>query len=350
MQAPGPIRGIIWQSSLLLRLASVLVPGAQRDRWLQKRRAEVWHWVHFLYETGRLNSATRRELAHHVFAAFPDAFWQRFDRKKVNRLIAEVPPTPRFCLGVIAVVFLTVLIATGFAPTIRSAFSSAPQKTQERVSPPEISLQDHSPQQRSNVLVLDFTHSPERTRVVAQNQERQGVQIYLVFAGLAFFTSLVILGFRTGRSPSAAGAQFRDKLRWWLFFAGKTMLLQATCFLLALDGTRRLFLASTGEVPRYAGAVSSWFLLVSTVLVLTWSLYDQGRRCHICLKRLSLESYVGVPARLLLGWWGTELVCSEGHGMLHVPEMRASWLEEQHWIQLDDSWKPLFNTEEANVS
>ena len=73
------------------------------------------------------------------------------------------------------------------------------------------------------------------------------------------------------------------------------------------------------------------------------------RRCRICLKRLGHEAYVGVPSYQLLDWWGTELVCPVGHGMLHVAEMKASWFEGDEWIQLDDSWKPLFEEEPANL-
>jgi hypothetical protein len=56
---------------------------------------------------------------------------------------------------------------------------------------------------------------------------------------------------------------------------------------------------------------------------------------------------VGAPSYLLLDWGGTELVCSEGHGMLHVPEMESSCLELGQWVQLDESWKPLFEEDKA---
>jgi hypothetical protein len=41
------------------------------------------------------------------------------------------------------------------------------------------------------------------------------------------------------------------------------------------------------------------------------------------------------------------LVCSAGHGVLHVPEMESSCLEPEQWVQLDESWKPLFEEDKA---
>jgi hypothetical protein len=44
-----------------------------------------------------------------------------------------------------------------------------------------------------------------------------------------------------------------------------------------------------------------------------------------------------------LDWSGTETVCAEGHGVLHVPHLAPSWDEEaEHWIALDESWQELF--------
>ena len=500
MEASGPIRGLVRQSWFLLRIASVLVPKAVRKQWYEQQRTQVWHWIHFLHESGRLNSASKRELAKHLWGAFSDAFWHRFDREKVQRLVREVPRTPRFALLAIAGFLLVAVVASGFLPTVRWALSAFPYKapdrlanlsfngnfveyhpgnlfltvshwsqqtrsaegiaayswehdkikigerrmevTGARVSPnlfdvlgvnaatgrlfhagdekqcdncivisdwlwkqgfhrdpgivgkqvlfhgststvvgvlpdrfwfiaPEISVWTLSPMQSRSINLVEHTGAvlrlrPGATRAQAdselqdliknsgsafgsaraevvpiRNQINQGLVVYLLFIGIAFIAALVILKVRRVRSTSAAlRVETRDQYRWWLFFCGKTALLLLTCFVLSVEVIRRIF---------SAGAVSSWFLLVATVLAVTWSLHDQGRRCHICLKRLSHASYVGVPARLLLDWWGTELVCSQGHGMLHLPEMRASWLEEQQWIQLDDSWKPLFEPDEAKV-
>ena len=121
------------------------------------------------------------------------------------------------------------------------------------------------------------------------------------------------------------------------------------CFVASIEGVHLFFLFSSGTVPAMASAVSTWIFLISNIVALTWSLKDQRRRCRICMRLLTHEAYVGVPSYLFLDYWGTELVCSHGHGMLHMPQMDASWLEVNHWTELDPSWQPLFETEEVNA-
>ncbi|HEY6352287.1 MAG TPA: ABC transporter permease [Candidatus Angelobacter sp.] len=509
MEAAGPIRGLIRLSSGVLWMASLLAPKAQRRAWLEKKRKEMWHWVHFLHESGRLNSTRKRELAKHLWNAFGEALWLRFNRDKTLRLAQDVPRTPRFCLLGLAFLLMVVVLISGFVPTIREAFSRLPYKapdrlvqlslsgqyirypsdtlflkavrwsqqskttealsaysweqarmttalgreefTSARVSPNFFDVMGVNAElghvfhpgdeaQCPNCIVIssglwehgfhrdpaivgkqvafqgtmstvmgvlpakfwfisrdisvwtcsrsharafnDAGHTgavlrmhPGVSLVEAQaefdtfvqeagialnfaraefapirDQALQGVEIYLLYAFLALIGAMAILRLRLARSISAkVHVEFRDRYRWWLFFTAKTGLLIAACFVASLEGPRRALLVLTGSLPSYTGAISNWLLLVTTVLAIPWSLHDQYRRCRICLKRLEHESYVGVPARLFLDWWGTELVCSQGHGLLHVPEMKASWMEEEQWIQLDDSWKPLFESEEAKV-
>jgi MacB-like periplasmic core domain len=510
MKPPRPIRGLIWQSRWLLHLASLLVPRARRKEWYAEWDAEIWHWAHFLYESGRLNHATRFEVVKHLWGAFSDAAWLRFNREKVLLLWRNVPRTSRFCLIAIGLVLVITIAASGFAPTVRWYFSSLPYKSPERladlsfsgnfvhyhsdtlflsasrwaqasktaeaisayswqsaaisagsrrvavmsarVSPnffevlginaglgrlfspgddkacancivisnqlwkygfhrdpailgkevafqgntsrvigvlparfwfisPEISVFILNQSHENSFNFADHTGALLRLRpglttaqaldefrgliadagssfgfaraevLPIRNRVRQGIQIYLLFTMLAFVGSLALLAFRLiGAGSLRARLPWRDNSRWWLFFVFKTVLLLATCLVASLEGTRQLFLILTGEVPPLAGAISTWLFLVTTVLSVTWSLHDQCRRCRICLKRLSHEAYVGAPACMLLDWWGTELVCSQGHGLLHVTEMRASWLQMEQWIQLDESWKPLFEPEEVKAS
>ncbi|HKO19541.1 MAG TPA: hypothetical protein VJU82_11710, partial [Acidobacteriaceae bacterium] len=74
-----------------------------------------------------------------------------------------------------------------------------------------------------------------------------------------------------------------------------------------------------------------------------WVLRDQRRRCPVCLHVLTNPVSVGHPSRNFLAWHGTELMCSKGHGLLHVPEMATSWFSTQRWLCLDPSWKALFS-------
>jgi hypothetical protein len=503
MQASGPVRGLIWQSRWLLRIASLLVPGSQRKAWYEQQYAQVWHWIHFLHESKKLNTATRLEVAKHLGGAFPDALWRRFDRNKAVKWMDEGPRTPRFCLLALGAVLLFAVVATGFAPTIRSSLSRLPYRDPERlahlslnnsfirvhsdslflaasrwaaesktteavsayawepgtiaspgvgvdvisarVSPdffetlgvgagmgrlfhagdekqcvgciiisydlwqhgfhhdpaiigkqvvfqgnastivgvlpsrfefvsPEISVWDVA-ESRANAFtttartgavlrlhpnVTISQASAEFSQLVGsvssidlisiKARMRQDADIYVLFTMLAFLGSLVLLAYRlVNSSGPKVHLNRRESYRWWMFFAVKTVLLLANCFLISLEGTRRAFLVFTGVVPPFAGPLCTWLFLVTTVVVLSWSLRDQCRRCRFCLKRLGHEISVGAPAYLLLDWGGTELVCSQGHGMLHVPEMPTSWLELEHWTPLDDSWKPLFESEDLKV-
>jgi hypothetical protein len=511
-----PVRGLIRQAGWLLRIASLLVPKKQRKEWYGKWSADVWHWAHFLHESGRLNSGTKMELTKHVWGAFSDATWRRFNRNKVLKLLHHGPRSPGFCLLAFSVLLLVTVTVTGFAPTIRSSFSQLPYRDAERLA--HLSFKDNfirinsnslftavsrwsaqsrtaeavsayswesatvaaAPSQNAqdryrsgasgpamevisarvspdffdslgvgaamgrlfhsgdtkecpNCLVLShnlwqygFHHDtaivgkqlifngktftvlgvlpnrfwftspeislwrvsdsrsngvtlPDRTGVVLRLRPgvlmsqaasefsgfggaypvdltsldahvRQGKDIYILFTMLAFVGSLVLLAYRlVNSSGPKVHLSLRENYRWWMFFAAKTVLLLATCFTVSLEGTRRLFLAFSGVVHPLAGPLSTWLFLVTTILALTWSLHDQCHRCRLCLNRLGHELSVGAPAYILLDWWGTELVCPLGHGMLHVPEMRASWLEMEHWTPLDDSWKPLFESEDVKA-
>src|ERR1035438_3538190 len=51
---------------------------------------------------------------------------------------------------------------------------------------------------------------------------------------------------------------------------------------------------------------------------------------------------VGHASRTFLAWYGMELICTEGHTLLHVPGMPTSWFSTQRWLYLDRSWEFLF--------
>jgi hypothetical protein len=93
-----PLSRVLWWCNLILRVASWVVPQRQRLEWRQEWEAEVWHWCHFLVESGRLSPLTEQELARHCWGAFADALWHRFNRVLVLGLLNVIPRTPRFCL------------------------------------------------------------------------------------------------------------------------------------------------------------------------------------------------------------------------------------------------------------
>ena len=504
MQADPKIRWLMWECTVVLRTASLLVPKPERAAWYQEWYGEIWHWLHFLSESGRLTTQSVLELLRHCWGAFPDAAWHRFDQKKTLRAFDEVPRSARFCLGAAGVSLVFLVLVTGLAPTIRAGFRPLPfqapdrlaylsfqgsgfsqydeeylfrnaadwshhsrtaeavaaysweqvvlrapegvvRETSARVSPnffevlgnkaaigrmfgsgdektcPDCAVISHAlwasefrsdrgivgrtisvnDQQATVVGVLPehfvFTF-PEvaiwqlpklgiatrnlgnRTGAVVRmkphvslssageefrnfaarddgsrprleslnSRAHQGAKLYLFFTVLSLFGGIALGSSRLGGAKTRKlKLSFRHSSRWWGFFAAKTLLLLAICFVGALEITGRVSIMLTGSVHPLVGPFSTWLFLVTAMIALSWSLHDQSRRCRLCLKRLGNEASVGMPGYLFLGWWGTELVCSDGHGMLHVPEMKSSWQEFDQWVSLDESWKPLFETEEA---
>jgi MacB-like periplasmic core domain len=126
------------------------------------------------------------------------------------------------------------------------------------------------------------------------------------------------------------------------FFAAKTGLLLAGVFLCGIEFTHATSITMLGGTDTFTEPLSTWLFMLGSMGVLVWSIADQRRRCRVCLRRLGMVAHVGCPGCLLLNWAGTELVCMEGHGMLHVPEMAASWQDPDRWTSLDDSWQELF--------
>jgi hypothetical protein len=81
--------------------------------------------------------------------------------------------------------------------------------------------------------------------------------------------------------------------------------------------------------------------LLGYVIALRWVLIDQRRRCPVCLRLLANPASIGQPAQTFLDWYGTELFCIKGHGLLHVPAIQTSY-STQRWLDLDASWSGLF--------
>jgi MacB-like periplasmic core domain len=500
---PAPsIRGLIWQCTLLLRSASLLVPKPQRQDWYREWHAEIWHWAHFLHESGRLTPRAKLELARHCWGAFADAAWHRFDRDRFRRGLDKMPRSARFCLGSIFFAFILALLITGFAPTIRSGLTGLPYYQPDRMA--VLSFPNHyalypdgglfrsangwsrvtrtatgvaaysfrsasveldgntfdarsvrvSPnffetlgtraergrlfrsgdeQDCSNCIVLtekawkttfhadpsivgkkltyagitsqvigvlpaDFaflwpepaiwalppsqddigdcgdkigavlrlrpgisaSQAEQEFRVLAYasrqsldyevpdvemmvSRPRQAAKVYLIVTMLSLLGGLVLAGTRLAATRTRKlHLSVPCVLRWWAFLALKTLLLLSTCFVVSLELPIRISRMMTGAAHPLAGPISTWLFLVTAMVALSWCIHDQCRRCRICLRRLGNEASVGAPGYLLLDWWGTELVCSDGHGLLHVPERKSSWEEPEQWVPLDESWKPLF--------
>lgn len=128
-----------------------------------------------------------------------------------------------------------------------------------------------------------------------------------------------------------------------LFFLGKTILALAFVFIAGLELSRPASSVLLASKDPASGPFLVWLYILGAMGVFFWSLADQRARCRLCLRLLCFPVRIGCPGCLLLDWSGTELACTEGHGVLHVPLLAPSWDEEsQHWISLDESWSGLF--------
>jgi hypothetical protein len=137
----------------------------------------------------------------------------------------------------------------------------------------------------------------------------------------------------------------RRRLRWRpaAFLTAKVVLMLTIVFAAGLEWNRpdNSFLLLWRD--NASGPALVWVYVAGAMAVLFWALADQRARCRVCLRLLCFPVRVGCPGCLLLDWSGTELLCTEGHGVLHVPDMATSWdADADRWIALDDSWRELF--------
>ncbi len=163
-----------------------------------------------------------------------------------------------------------------------------------------------------------------------------------LFVGLpGVFVALATAALRPRRCQ---GTQARGRgllstgMRWRLFLAVKVALTMLAAFL----GSAVVALAAL----RVLAFGADWLELLSTSLILIlsvkWAFENQERRCQRCLRMLSRPTRVGMASRNFLEWNGTELICAEGHGLLHMTEMHGSWCWYDSWVELDPTWQGLF--------
>ena len=124
----------------------------------------------------------------------------------------------------------------------------------------------------------------------------------------------------------------------WSFLAAKVALLLPTTYFAGVDlGYGFPAIGTTRAM--YMQLVVSVF---GCLLGMCWALSDQRRRCPVCLERVAHPARVGQFSRTFLAWSGTELMCTSGHTLLHVPALPTSWFSAQRWLFLDPSWRFLF--------
>lgn len=84
-----------------------------------------------------------------------------------------------------------------------------------------------------------------------------------------------------------------------------------------------------------AGPIMGPGLMAGHVLAFRWAIADQRRRCPICLHALTNPVRIGQSSQTFLAWYGTELICAKGHGVLQVPEIATSSYRSQRWIYVE---------------
>ena len=136
-----------------------------------------------------------------------------------------------------------------------------------------------------------------------------------------------------GRLPWAVRA------RRWVFFCSKIVLFVPLVYFTSVDAAYGCQVQNANTVQYIQLGLSFFGFLFG----FRWILQDQRKRCPVCLRVLSNPARVGEASRNFLAWNGTEWICTNGHGLLHIPELPTSWFGTQRWLDLDASWHPLFS-------
>jgi len=138
--------------------------------------------------------------------------------------------------------------------------------------------------------------------------------------------------------PSSHRPPWPRRIVRWLYLVAKFALLLPIAYYASLD---LAYWRSFGS--SYAADYIQLFSAFAICLGgMRWALLDQRQRCPICLKRVAHPAQVGLASRTFLAWNGTELICTGGHTLLHVPGLPTSWFATEQWLYLDASWEFLF--------
>jgi len=292
---PGPMDSLTetaldWLDRFL-PLAGSLVPGPQRLDWTKEWQAELWQLRHGQRRACQRSLAGIASLAYGLVA---DAAWLRLDWARDSARGSAAS-----CLFTL---FAYCLLCAAVELEIAGSLGA--------------------------FLRVMMAHLFGSFVVVA------------VPAVVAAVGTYPLRPLRCDRQHAGLKRVLSARTRWNLFLVAKVGLTLALGFLISVVATVPARMA----VGRYADWVE---LIVSSLVVtigLRWALLNQEQRCQKCLRMLSEPTRVGAPSRNFLEWSGTELVCTEGHGLLHVAEMPGSWCWYDRWVELDPSWGGLFGS------
>lgn len=199
---------------------------------------------------------------------------------------------------------------------------------------------------RVDVTVYNADHSEQDFLGIAFNERTPGPrEIYRFAVLLALLALPAITSVSLGEfSVSSHRPPWPKRILRWTYLAAKLALLLPIANFVSLDVAY--------WHPSQHSSASEYVQLLVTFLIclfgIRWALLDQRQRCPICLKRVAHPAQVGLASRTFLAWNGTELICTGGHTLLHVPGLPTSWFGTQRWLYLDASWDFLFARPEAS--
>ena len=157
-----------------------------------------------------------------------------------------------------------------------------------------------------------------------------------LFMTCLMLPAIFAVSLRTGLKTERLSVKMRS--RGWIFLGAKIALLLPVLYCGPLPIAHAF---GTGpHDSRYD--LQAIVTVCACLLAAFWIVDDQRRRCPLCLRVLTNPARVGERSRSLLSFSGIEFVCSEGHGLLHVPDYPTSWFSSQRWLALDSSWRILF--------
>lgn len=192
-----------------------------------------------------------------------------------------------------------------------------------------------------------YVHPSSQLQVTTiQAQVRRNFQNTLWFLLLAIGSAAFVVILRqSSNSLGHLPPGLALRATWLGFFVLKSVLLLAIAAIGSWTLIHWISGWLVGSVYPVVDEFSIWLFLPMAIAALSWSVRDQQKRCRICLRRLEMPVEIGRTGSILLNWAGTEMVCSEGHGVLYLPDSPANAMERDRWNRLDDSWADLFHAD-----
>ena len=194
--------------------------------------------------------------------------------------------------------------------------------------------------ERISVVVRGMgDHEPLFCGIAINNNAAGPWRIYLFALFLAALALPAVTSLSMSESSfSSHRPSWKQSMARWLFLGAKLALVASIAYFASLD-------IAYACIGGYSEAAELTQLMANFLLCLfgfRWALMDQSQRCPVCLRRVTHPARVGLASQTFLGWNGTEMICTGGHTLLHVPSLPTSWFGAQRWLYLDTSWEFLF--------